>query len=337
MRIHFIVKANHGPDWHRLILPMESLPIQEGDSLYMGIYNTDEVPSMFDCDVLVFNRTIRTPADQLERFRKKFGFKLVVDLDDYWVLGVEHPLYRHWMDQDESNKILSYIKIADLVTVTNDTLASKVRSINPNVTVLPNALVFDPLTFKSKGEKMNFMYQGSVTHIPDVELLRNRFRRIDPYIRDSASFILAGVGDHKGWRRPKEVFASTGSYEFLPVLPLDQYMNHYDKVDVALVPLVDNEFNKHKSVLKVIEAASKGIPCIVSKVQPYYPELIDAPIMWVERGDDWLRYIRFCIKNPNWTREQGRLLYNYIKTKYPFDEINKQRYEILRSLVYKQS
>lgn len=299
----------------------------------MGIYETDERPDMFNCDVLVFNRSIRTPADQLERFRKRYGFKIVLDLDDYWVLGVDHPLQRYWVEHREADKILSYLRLADLVTVTNETLASKVRPINPNIVILPNALTFEGIPSRPKGQKMGFIYQGSVTHIPDIELLRNRFRRIEPFVRDSASFILAGVGDHKGWRRPKEVFASTGSYEFLPVLPLDQYLRHYDKADVALVPLVDNEFNKHKSVLKVIEAASKGLPCIVSKVAPYYPELADAPIMWVEEGADWLRHIRFCIKNPNWAKDQGRQLYEYIKTKYPFDEINKQRYEILRSLV----
>lgn len=334
--MHFVVKPGHGPDWHRLLLPMESLPIQEGDTLSMAVYAVDETPELFDCDVLVFNRSLATPADQLVRLQKRYGFKIVLDLDDYWELGQTHPLYHSWRQNGHAEEILSYVKVADLVTVTNETLASKARVYNQSVAILPNALVCTTPQIRPRFNKMHFLYAGSVTHIPDIEILRNRFRRIDPHIRDRASFILAGVGEHPGWKRPKEVFAETGSYEFLPVLPLDQYMNHYDKADVALVPLADNDFNSCKSVLKVIEAASRGVPCIVSQVQPYYPELKDAPVMWVSDGSDWLRHIRFCIKNPNWVVDQGKQLHDYIKTKYSFDDINKQRYEVLRGIVHKQ-
>ncbi len=337
MRLHFIVKPGHGPDWHRLLLPMESLPIQEGDTMQMGIYGVDETPELFDCDVLVFNRSLKTPVDQLVRLRTRYGFKIVLDLDDYWELGPTHPLYHTWKQNRHAEEILSYVKVADLVMVTNETLAAKVKTHNPSVVVIPNALQFEPLEIRPRFNKTRFLYAGSVTHIPDIEILRSRFRRIDPHIRDRASFILAGVGEHAGWKKPKEVFAATGSYEFLPVLPLDQYMNHYDHADVCLVPLVDNDFNSCKSVLKVIEAASRGLPCIVSEVQPYCPELRDAPLMWVCDGSDWLRHIRFCIKNPKWAAEQGRLLYEYIKTKYSFNDINQTRYEILRGLVHKQS
>lgn len=334
MRISFFVKAGHGPDWHRMVVPMESLVIKEGDSIKMGIYGMDEVPDLFDCDILIFNRSIKTPVDQLERLRKRYGFKIVLDLDDYWELGSTHPLYQHWQSEQIAEMTLGYIKMADLVTVTNERLATKVSLYNQNVAIIPNALPFDPLVPKSS-DKTRFIYAGSITHIPDIEILKNRFGRIDPYIRDRASFLLAGVGDHAGWDGPKKIFKATGSYEFLPVLPLDQYMRHYDNADVALVPLIDNEFNGHKSILKVMEAASRGLPCLVSKVLPYYPELQNAPgISWVEDGSDWLRLIRFHIKNRNWSKDQGVQLYNYIKDRYSLDEINKIRYEVLRLCVH---
>lgn len=334
MRIHFVVKPGNGPDWHRMLLPMECLPLKEGDTLQMAVYGTEEVPGLYNCDVLVFNRQLKTPASKLIKYREQFGFKLVLDLDDYWELGYTHPLYDAWNKDRTGETILSYIKIADQVWVTNGQLRAKVLPENQNVVIIPNALDFPSIAHKPKG-KMRFIYSGSVTHGPDLEILRNKFRRTEPFIRNSASFVLAGVSMDVRWGKMISVFEDTGSYEIRQVLPLDKYMTHYDSCHVALVPLAVNEFNSCKSILKVLEAATTGLPCIVSKVQPYYPELSDAPgIMWAEESSDWLRYIRQCIKNPNWVTDQGKQLHEYMKERYSLDKINQQRYEILHSIVH---
>lgn len=47
------------------------------------------------------------------------------------------------------------------------------------------------------------------------------------------------------------------------------YMNCYDDIDVLLVPLEDNEFNRYKSELKLVEASIKNKCVIVSDVNPY--------------------------------------------------------------------
>ena len=58
------------------------------------------------------------------------------------------------------------------------------------------------------------------------------------------------------------------------------YATIYDDIDVLLVPLVDNGFNKHKSELKMIEASVKNKACIVSDVYPYKICAINA----IEKG-----------------------------------------------------
>lgn len=332
MLINFLVKPNHGPDWHRLLVPMESLPIEEGDNIQMGIYQVDEGPSLFKCDILVFNRTMYTTAEQLVRLRKKFKFKIVLDLDDYWNLNYDNPIYKHWNEDSTSQTIESYIKIADLVTVTNENLKAKVQLLNPNVEIIPNAIVFGNLPLRSI-DKVKFLYAGSITHIPDLKLFEKQFRRIDPFIRDRASFVLAGVGDHNGWKEPIRIFNETKCAEFLSVLPLDEYMKHYDYGNVCLVPLKSGEFNSCKSILKVLEAGSRGLPCIVSKVSPYYPELKDAPIRWVERASDWLKHIRNMIKDPGSLETEGIQLYNWLRERYSLEDINKQRYNIYKKLL----
>lgn len=58
------------------------------------------------------------------------------------------------------------------------------------------------------------------------------------------------------------------------------YATIYDDIDVLLVPLVDNGFNKNKSELKMIEASIKNKACIVSDVYPYKICAINA----IEKG-----------------------------------------------------
>lgn len=336
MRIHFIIKPSNGPDWHRLVVPMESLPIKEGDDIQMGIYEHDEGPELFDCDILMFNRAIFTKVDKLLRYQKKYGFKIVVDIDDYWNLNYTHPLYEVWRANGYDKDIISYLKVADLVTTTNEKLRDKVLEYNSNVAIIPNALEFGNIPEKPTG-KRRFAYTGSISHLPDIELLRNKFRRVDPFIRDNAVFVLAGVCDDPRWLQVTPIFESTGSYEILPILGIEDYMMTYDNAHVALIPLQDNEFNSCKSVLKVLEAASRGVPCIVSAVWPYL-ELADAPgITWIYNSHDWLREIRQHIKNPKWSAQQGKLLYTYMKEHYSLDKINQTRYEVLCGVLHQSS
>lgn len=47
------------------------------------------------------------------------------------------------------------------------------------------------------------------------------------------------------------------------------YATLYDEIDVLLVPLIDSDFNRYKSELKMIEASVKGKAVIVPDVYPY--------------------------------------------------------------------
>lgn len=64
-------------------------------------------------------------------------------------------------------------------------------------------------------------------------------------------------------------FNSDEPYKRIWAKDIWNYATIYDDIDVLLVPLVDNEFNRSKSELKLIEAGVKQKACIVSDVMPY--------------------------------------------------------------------
>lgn len=333
MRIHCVVKPGQSPDYHRIVIPMLNMHFSEEDNCNM-IFTGEETEELWDCDVLMFNRDIATTASELCSLRDKYGFKIVVDLDDYWEIPYNHPLYKTWLQDDRAKALQENIRIADLVLVTTQFLASQVNTLNFNVFVVPNCLEEQPIK-TSTDPKVRFMYTGGHTHTADLELLEGRFKRIgtDSYIKKNGVFIFTGYDESPYMSNARRIFKLTESYGMRHLLPLDEYMTNYDHADVVLVPLVDNKFNNCKSELKIIEAGMKGLPCIVSRVKPY-TELEGFPgILWVDKPQDWLEHIRFCINSKSSLENAGHLLREYITKHFNLAHWNIVRYELIKSIL----
>lgn len=363
MKIQGVVRASQGCDYHRVVLPLIYL---NKDTEWCKD-NTIEVlwvlqqEHLIDCDILIYNKFIATPVQALKEMQQQ-GMKIIVDVDDMWVLPTWHPNYRQWHESGSDRLTEEHIRIADLVTCTSIALQEEIRKINKNTAVIPNALPFGQGLYQPSYEasdKMRFLYTGGVTHLQDVELLSGKFQKIggDPFIKDKSEFILAGyekakkrvyktqqdlnagnnnytIEEHRGpYDTMKGIFASTNSYRIIPTAPVTEYIKCYDHADVVLVPMVENSWNSYKSILKILEAASRKIPCIVSSVAPYAELRPCEGIMWVENQDQWIEYVRWCIRNPDKVKEMGEQLYNWVSEEHNLTLWNNTRKELFKSLI----
>lgn len=280
---------------------------------------------------------ITTPIERVREWKAR-GVRIIVDCDDYWVLPSNHYLKDGPYEQTYVPKMLEFVEMADVVWTTNEQLRSKLLTHNPNVEVYPNTMHFEDHE-KLPSDKMRFSYIGGITHLPDLTLLRTPFERIGgmPDIHTRATFTLSGFDTKTKsptWDRMASVFYPTRSFEVYGDLPLTEYMHHYDRADVSLIPLVSNTFNSCKSFLKVVEAGSRGIPCIVSNTLPY-TELKDAPgLLWVNNSQDWIKHIRFCLNNPDWVLGTGKLLHDYMKERYSVQDWSLLRYQSIHALLH---
>ena len=361
MKVQFVVQPKSGLSYHRLINPMDFMQWEQGDSGQMLWVIEDEHLITGDADILYFNKLIGMDKNQLLALKKK-GMKIVVDVDDSWDLPISHAFYNTWKQRGNREKVIANIELADLVTCATMRLQEKIRPLNKNTVVVPNAFPFGHDVYipnPQPREKMSFIYAAGASHLADVELLKGKFKRIasDPFIKDNAEFILAGYeptivskyktkADYEArngntvnvkvqnvWDKMKTIFSETNSYKVLPSTNLDEYINYYDLADVALVPLCENDWNSYKSELKIVEAAVKGIPVICSNVNPYKSLRPCEGVMWVEHPDDWLKYFRHCIKNPNYVKEQGQKLQDWMKEEYDLLKWNETRKQLFKSLI----
>ena len=105
----------------------------------------------------------------------------------------------------------------------------------------------------------------------------------------------------------------------------------YENADICVIPLEQSDWHACKSNLKILEAASKRLPVIVSNVPPYNIDA-DAPVLWVNKQSDWFNYINLLVNNPNLREQLGNALYEWAKKKYNFTEVNNSRRQAYSNL-----
>lgn len=335
MRILVITQQNSGVGYHRLMLPIYYMSKEY--AFFTDTINDEILSEKYD--LVVINRFIATcHIKDLLAYREKYGFKLVIDIDDYWFLDPWHILY----DWYEPQPIIDHIKAADLVTCTNMTLRYHISKINENVHVVPNALPFGKDQFTDvhvPGDRVRVVYTGSITHQKDVALLAYPFRRVmsDRALTSNLHFTLCGYDPANEyskmiWHRMINDFTCglrmPGAVK--KALPISEYMNFYNEADISIVPLVGSLFNSMKSNLKVLEAATKKIPVIVSNVDPYKgcPYAVKS-----DKQTDWYKNLKKLTNDAIYRKEMGQANYEWCAENFHLDKINKLREQLYRSLI----
>lgn len=335
MRILVITQQNSGVGYHRLMMPIYYMPKEF--AFFTDTINDEILSEQYD--IVVVNRYIPTcHIDDLKAYREKYGFKLILDIDDYWHLDPWHILY----GQYDAEPIIEHIKAADLVTCTNMGLRYHISKYNEKVHVVPNALPYGKDQFTdvhTPGDRIRVVYTGSITHQKDVALLGNPFKRVlsDKHLVNQLHFTLCGydpANDYSKivWHRMINYFTVAlqmpGAVK--KALPITEYMNFYNEADVSIVPLVESKFNSMKSNLKVLEAATKKIPVIVSNVDPYKgcPYTVK-----VSNQTDWYKAIKKVTTDAIYRKEIGEANHEWCNQYFHLDKINELRHQLYSSLI----
>jgi glycosyltransferase involved in cell wall biosynthesis len=296
--------------------------------------STDEL--LKTVKVLFFNRNTHDSVEKVLRFQKRHGFKIVMDLDDYWHLNVNHPLYPTWIKNKMGETIVDWLKHANAITVTTARLADKVRAYNKNVHVIPNGLPFGDgqfNDFKKESDHTRFIYTGGESHVRDIDILKIPFTKLINV--PNARFILAGYSpkNPKVWDKMEKVFKLTKNYRMVNYMPLNSYMNVYQDADVSVVPLEHNIFTPYKSNIKFQEAGCKNIPIICSSVPPYSDEPDKSKVMYASNTREWLHWLKYCHDNKNFVKEKGLELGEYVRENYDLRKMNEYRKQLFESLM----
>jgi hypothetical protein len=330
MRILAITSKTSGVAYHRIIMPIVNM--KKDYCLMTDTISEETFEGNYD--IVILNRMLAniTP-DQMVEWRKKYGFKLIVDNDDYWHLDPSHILYERYIINNVPQQIINWIQIADLCTCTHERLADEVYKHNTKVEIIPNAIPYGEEQFvldKKPSDLIRLFWSGSGTHGKDLEILRNPMKRINFPVRT----IIAGYNEQEKPIWDGMIGAFTNGLKLKPTIynynQVTEYMAAYCDSDISLIPLIDSKFNSMKSNLKVLETASKKNPAIVSNVHPYKGFY---PACHVNSQKDWYYWIKMLVNDRQAREHYGNSLYDYCNKNFNLHQVNKQRFAIYSKLI----
>lgn len=326
MRIIAFANGNSGPSFHRIIMPL--MLMKDVDVYVTNNLRVEDFEK--GCSLFMYNRILPDHAlPIIKELQHRYEFKICVDLDDHWELDEHHILYKHYQEVEFAKKQIQQIIDADVILVTHDRLAEEVAVYNKNVHACPNAI---PKQGQFDIEREPYyltrlFWQGSDTHKEDIALLRTPIDKIG-YLAPKIKMVMAGYAeDHEEWHNMVMDYTAQTKhqYKLIPYAKITDYYAAYAQADICLVPLLNSKFNRHKSNLKILEAANLGLPVIVSQVHPY----LDMPVLYCKHSGDWIKHITRLVSSRKRQKEAGQELAEYCAEHFNFNKINNQRKEIL--------
>lgn len=296
---------------------------------------TDDELQQFDA--IIWHKTYFDFLD-IEK-AKNLNIPVIVDFDDHWIPNREHTLWRQYQKEGLSGRLYKLILKADYIICSTSILADAIYHHNQMIEVLPNAIDPGYETWeinRKKEDKFIFGYLGGPCHVRDMALLRGVQGELSAQ-RNDYQFRLFGFNGTDIYKFYADILSDSKrsrNFSFCKGTDIYNYPGFYNLMDCSLIPLEKNNFNRHKSALKMIEAAWFKKPVIVSDVEPYHELINEKNCLAVRHKEDWVKHCNRLLNEPNLAQDLGENLHELMKV-YHIDQVNKKRYKFLQECTQK--
>jgi len=181
----------------------------------------------------------------LIKFLKSLGIVVIIDLDDYWLPTVEHPIHHLIVQHKIHEKIIANLREASHVTTTTTVFADEIKKLNKNVVVFPNAIDPNETQFKQKTEdsdRIRVGWLGGSSHLHDLMLLDGFVQKNGKELNDKIQYVLRGF-DIRGTMT--EINKETGEQKQRPILPHETVWARYEEIFTDKYTIVSEDYKKY--------------------------------------------------------------------------------------------
>jgi glycosyltransferase involved in cell wall biosynthesis len=196
--------------------------------------------------IVHIHRNIGNSYDQtpsIINFLKSIGIIVVVDLDDYWLPGKEHPIHTLIVQDKIHEKIMANLKVASYVTTTTNIFADEIKKLNRNVVIFPNAIDPTESQFKQPTEpsdRIRIGWLGGSSHLHDLKLLEG-FVSKNMALKDKVQYVLCGF-DTRG--TITEINQQTGEKKQRPINPDETVWARYEEIFTNKYGTIDDNYKQ---------------------------------------------------------------------------------------------
>jgi GT2 family glycosyltransferase/glycosyltransferase involved in cell wall biosynthesis len=293
----------------RLLLPLDHPAIGAGMEVVLA---TPEEALRYRADILVTQRyAVRDAetADRLVAHCRQQRMRLLYDLDDDLIgIPTDHPDAAAL--RPRAGLVARMVRDADAVWTSTVPLRSALQALRKDVRVVPNGLDERLWSAVAPGGRVPFgplrvLFMGTATHDADLALVLPALERLRSEHGERVRIDVLGVTRRALPDFVNRVIPPAAAAASYPGFV--NWLTQRNDWDVGLAPLVDGDFNRCKSSIKVLDYAALGLASLASDISVYRGSIADgtggmlvsdSPAAWFEAlsrlARDWglLRTLR---------------------------------------------
>ena len=184
-------------------------------------------------DIIHYHRTLGEyeKLPQLLERCDELGIVTMMDIDDHWSPGPNHPAWDIIKTNELDKKIVNNLKVSRNIITTTSIFVDKMKHLNKNIFVIPNAIDTSEKQYQSnveKSDRIRIGWLGGSSHLKDLEILNNvvsSFRSSG--LMDKVQFVLCGY-DLRGTMTM--IDRKTGKQTQRPIKPKESVWYKYEKI-----------------------------------------------------------------------------------------------------------
>lgn len=276
LNVKFLANDHWACGWIRGIIPAVALNKR-------GRARVDVKPAVFysdyqNTDAMVFQRCIDPAAHQRMRMAQEQGIACIYDCDDdFFETPAEAETISYYRRPEVQHVICSFLRDADLVTVSTPELAASFKKRVPrDYTVIENAVDLDPWKAAYERRQANraeiqaappvLGWYASLAHVIDAPILVPALCALMT-VRPDVRLVLVGHASQFPASQALRQFADRiKAVPWVDITALGDVMADWT---ASLAPLTDHPYNVARSPLKWMEPAAVGVPCVYSDIGPF--------------------------------------------------------------------
>lgn len=352
-KVLFYQGRRSGCDFYRILQPARALLFQDDmHCAYSSGLEPEELQIWVDKSDAIVSMQIENEKflDWMEGEQQN-GRKMFFDYDDdpfsvspfnpsYEKLGTKEvkfhredgSLLGEWRDGvdgfnlaaniERANVFKRAFKQADLITTTNQYLASKLAghagsfwNRGKKVKVIRNMLnlkIWKPLPLV-KDDKVRIIYQGGWSHFKDWQIVRPALKKIMDEHKNVVLLLMGQTYEGSLMDLDKDRIER---YDWMDVEAYP-YMFRTLNADIGICPLEKSEFNLCKSELKWEEYSALEIPSICSQYGPYSIAVDHGTTGFLAKNEkEWTEYLDSLIRDKSLRIDMGKQARKRIEERY---------------------
>lgn len=357
-----LVHTDDGVSYYRHILPMKYLAQMDwnitmndfhwgekikapkkaktGSQVVEGQYGKEELDYVRrHSDILITQRNDIAEYNTVSNVTQPlFRIPWVYDTDDN--IHATRPTNAGFFSYNPSSVHPVYSVIAQnqafAVTVSTENLKEVYKNNNKRIYVLPNGVDVEMWDSFAKGKKpggeirISLMLSGA--HFESIQIVEEVLVEIIKRYPQVRVYAMASFKGDLFKMLPKE---NQKQLVWVPwVAPKDWIKwNQEMNFDIGLAPLTDNDFNRAKSNLRILEYGIQGLATVASPVEPYKPACDLGLVLKATDEVEWFDALVELVEKPQLRSELGAKLSKYVRDNFDMKNLAKEYDRVYREII----